>query len=70
LTQELELEVSKTLGVSLSEVCPRYIRDSDIGNDLVEERNFGDVIENHYRSSRYLTQDIDRVPFSMYDSDD
>jgi hypothetical protein len=37
----LELGVSEVLGVSLSEVCARYFGDSDIGEDLVEERNYG-----------------------------
>jgi hypothetical protein len=70
LTQELGLGVSEILGVSLSEVCTRYFVDSDAGTKLVEERNYGDVIENHYWSSRYLTKDIDRIPFAMYNSDD
>jgi hypothetical protein len=58
------------LGVSLSEVHTRYFGDSDIGEDLVEERNYRDVIQNHYWSSRYTTEDIDWIPFSMYNSDD
>jgi hypothetical protein len=64
----LELGVSEALGVSLSDVHARYFGDSDVGTKLVEERNFGDVIENHYQSGRYLTKDIDRVPFSIYNS--
>jgi hypothetical protein len=35
LMEELELGVSKALGVSLSEVHTRYFGDSDIGTDLV-----------------------------------
>jgi hypothetical protein len=72
LMQELELGVSKALGMSLSEVWARYFGDSDTGYDLVElveERNFKDVIKNHYWSGRYTTEDIDGIPFSMYDSD-
>jgi hypothetical protein len=65
---ELELGVSEALGVSLSEVCARYFGDSDAGEDLVEEMNYGNVIENHSRSSRYLTEDIDGIPFSMYNT--
>jgi hypothetical protein len=47
LTQELELWVGAALGISLSKVCTSYFRDSDVDRDLVEEQNFGDVIENH-----------------------
>jgi hypothetical protein len=68
LTQELELGVSEALGVSLSEVYARYFGDSDVGTEIVEEKNYGDVIGNHYWSSRYLTKDIDGVPFTMYNS--
>jgi hypothetical protein len=47
----------------------RYFQDSDVGSDLVEEWNFGDVIENYTWSGRYETKDIDRVPYALYDSD-
>jgi hypothetical protein len=67
--EEVELGVSEVLGVSLSEVCTMYFGDSDIGEDLVEERNYGDVIKNHYQSSRFFTKDTDVVPFSMYNTD-
>jgi hypothetical protein len=50
LTEELELGISEALGVSLSEVYARYFGDNEVGKDLVEERNYGDVIENHYQS--------------------
>jgi hypothetical protein len=60
----LQLGAGKTLGLSLLEVHARYFQDSDAGSDLVEERNFG----NHARSSRYMTEDINRIPYSMYDS--
>jgi hypothetical protein len=56
------------LGVSLSKVQARYFRDSDAGRDLVEEQNFRDVIENYAWSRRYKTEDIDRVPYAVYDS--
>jgi hypothetical protein len=36
----------------------------------VEERNHRDVIKNHYQSRRYVTEDIDGVPFTTYNSDD
>jgi hypothetical protein len=50
------------------EACARYFRDSDVGENLVEEWNFRDVIENHAQSSRYENEDIDGIPFVMYDS--
>jgi hypothetical protein len=59
LTQDLELGVSKVLGVSLSEVQAQYFWDSDEGEDsevdrnLVEEQNYGNVILNHIRSGWY-----------------
>jgi hypothetical protein len=37
LTQEVDHNLSKVLGVNLSEVQARYFRDSDAGRDLVEE---------------------------------
>jgi hypothetical protein len=70
VTVELELEVSEVLGMSLSKVCARYFGDSDVGEDLVEERNYRDRIENHSWSGRYFTKDIDGVPFSMYNTND
>jgi hypothetical protein len=70
LMEELELGVSEAFRVSLPEVHTRYFRDSDIGIDLVEERNYRDEVEDHYQSSRYTTKNIDRIPFSMYNSDD
>jgi hypothetical protein len=69
LTQELESGVGNVLGISLSEVCARYFQDSDIGSDLAEEWNLGDVIENHAQSGRYETEDINGVPYAAYDSD-
>jgi hypothetical protein len=57
--EDLELGVSEMLGISLLEVHACYFRDSDegeddedseIGRDLVEERNYGHVIVNHIRS--------------------
>jgi hypothetical protein len=69
LMQELELGVGEALRISLSEVCTRYFGDSDAGSELVEEQNYRDVIENHTRSGRYMTKDIDGIPFAMYDSD-
>jgi hypothetical protein len=67
LMEDLELGVSEALGISLSEVHAWYFRDSDksdesqVNQDLVEEHNYGDVIENHIRSGQYLTKDIDGV---------
>jgi hypothetical protein len=66
LMEDLELGVSKALGVSLLEVHAQYFRDSDegesseMGRDLVDEHNYGQVILNHIRSGRYCTEDIDR----------
>jgi hypothetical protein len=40
------------------------------GEDLVvEEWNYGDMVENHYQSRGYLTANIDGIPFTSYDSD-
>jgi hypothetical protein len=53
LVEDSELGVSKALGISLSEVCAQYFRDSDkgksseTGGDLVEECNYEHVIVNH-----------------------
>jgi hypothetical protein len=58
LSGEMEINIREALGISLFEVQSRYFSDSDIGNDLVEEWNYEDVIENH-----------DRVPFAEYSSD-
>jgi hypothetical protein len=71
----LELGVSEVLVVSLSEVQAQYFwdsdkgKDSEVGRDLVEERNYGNVILNHSRSGRYQTEDIDGVPYSSYRED-
>jgi hypothetical protein len=51
-------------------VRARYSRDSDIGDYLVEEQNYGDVIKDHYWSGRYETRDLDGIPFAAYNSDD
>jgi hypothetical protein len=69
LSQEIEINIREALGTCLSEVQARYCRDSDIGNELVEERNFRVMVKNHYWSRRYETKDIDGVPFALYDSD-
>jgi hypothetical protein len=75
LMGKLELGVSEALGISLSEVHAWYFRDSNegedskVGRDLVEERNYGDVIVNHIRSGWYCTKDIDRVPYVSYRDD-
>jgi hypothetical protein len=59
LARDLEMSVGDTLGVSLLEVCTWYFRDSDegadseISQDLVEERNYGNMITNYGRSGRY-----------------
>jgi hypothetical protein len=50
LMREMELGLGDVLGMSLSEVRAQYFRDSDKGKDsevgwnLVEEQNYGDVI--------------------------
>jgi hypothetical protein len=75
LMGDLQLGVSDALGVSLSEVCAWYFQDSDEGDEcevdqnLVEEHNYGDMIENHIRSGRYCTEDIDGVPYVLYRDD-
>jgi hypothetical protein len=75
LMEELELGVSEALGMSLLEVCAWYFRDSSkgedskVGRDLVEERNYGNVIVNHIRSGQYRTKDIDGVPYTSYRDD-
>jgi hypothetical protein len=74
LMGELELGVSEALGISLSEVYAWYFQDSDEGEsdkdwDLVEECNYGHVIGNHIRSGWYWTEDIDRVPYTLYRED-
>jgi hypothetical protein len=38
--------------MGLQEVQARYFVDSKVSNKLVEERNHGNVIENHYWSRR------------------
>jgi hypothetical protein len=43
--------------------------ESSNAEGLVEEHNYGYVIENHYRSGRYWFEDIDRIPFEAYSSD-
>jgi hypothetical protein len=43
--------------------------DSEVGQNLVEECNFGDVIVNHFRSGQYQTKDIDGVPYMSYRED-
>jgi hypothetical protein len=68
--QELEINIGQVLGMALKEVQARYFVDSEVGNEFVEERNHGDVIENHYWSRRYTTEDLDGVPFAAYNSDD
>jgi hypothetical protein len=66
------MRVGDALGVSLSEVRAQYFRDSDegvdseVGLDLVKERNYRDVITNHARSGRYWTEDIDEVLYASY----
>jgi hypothetical protein len=65
----MDINLSEALGISLSEVQARYIRDSDIGEDLVKEQNYGNVIMNHYRSRRYMIEDIDGILFAKYSSD-
>jgi hypothetical protein len=50
-------------------VCQRYMPGTDVGNDLVEEQNYGDVLLNYVWSGRYKTEDIDGIPYCMYDSD-
>jgi hypothetical protein len=78
LMEDLELGVSKVLGISLLEVHAHYFQDSDegkgsedseIGRDLVEEHNYRHVIVNHIRSGRYRTHDIDRVPYVSHRDD-
>jgi hypothetical protein len=73
--EDLKLGVSEILGISLSEVCAHYFRDSDEGEDsedsengrdLVEERNYGHVLVNHIRSGQYRTHDINGVPYMSY----
>jgi hypothetical protein len=75
LAQELELSVGDVLGISLSEVQALYFqhsdkgRDSEVGQDLVEEWNYGDVILNHIQSGRYWSENIDGVLYSSYHKD-
>jgi hypothetical protein len=35
----------------LTKVCARYFESSDAGKSLVEEWNYGDMVENNHRSS-------------------
>jgi hypothetical protein len=65
LSREMERNIGEALRISLSKVQARYFRDSDIGDQLVEERNYGDVIENHYQFGRYKIEDIDGVLFPI-----
>jgi hypothetical protein len=61
------------LGISLEEVQAWYFTDhlpSEALKGLAVERNYGDMMENHYWSGGYLTEDIDGVPFVIYNSDD
>jgi hypothetical protein len=56
LMEDLELGVSKALGISLLEVHAQYFQDSDkgkcseMGRDLVDECDYRYVILNHIRS--------------------
>jgi hypothetical protein len=65
----MESNIGEALRIRLSEVQARYFRDSDIGDKVVEKRNYRDVIENHYRSGGYLTADINGVLFASYNND-
>jgi hypothetical protein len=75
LAHDLEMGVGDALGMSLSEVHARYFRDSDkgedseVGQDLVEEHNYGNVITNHHWCGWYQTEDIDVVPYMSYRED-
>jgi hypothetical protein len=69
LSREMECNIGQALGINLSEVQAWYFRDSDISGELIEEQNYGNIIENHYWSGRYQTKDIDGVRFATYNSD-
>jgi hypothetical protein len=68
LMEELELGVSEALGMSLSKLRAWYFQDSDkggyseVGRDLVDECNYGNVIVNHIKLSWYHTKYIDGMP--------
>jgi hypothetical protein len=57
----MESYIGEAPRISLSKVQARYFRDSDIGDEVVEERKYRDVIENHYWLGGYLTSDINGI---------
>jgi hypothetical protein len=56
--------------IPVKNTSAQYFRDSDkgedseVGRELVEECNYGNMILNHSRSGQYWTEDIDGVPYS------
>jgi hypothetical protein len=70
LGRDMQVNISEAFGINLEEVQAQYFVNSDFSDELVEEWNYGDVIENHYWSGRYETEDIDGIPFATYNSDD
>jgi hypothetical protein len=68
----MEVNIREALGISLKEVRAHYFWEGSsprVVEGLVKQRNWGDVLENHSRSGQYLTEDIDGVPFTAYNSD-
>jgi hypothetical protein len=66
----MESNIGEALGISLFEVQAKYFRDNDVGEELIEEKSYRDVIKNHYQSGRYATKDVDGILFIAYNSDD